>query len=235
MITRKALALTAAGVALVGAAGVAAAGELGDDPESSVAAIEVGRLSEPARPAGGDDRGTSTTTATRGVSGLTELSGRVTQAPDDDGFDDLVVEGIELDFGPDEWTSTVGPTQDFDGDGTAEALADEFRGLRDTDGTFMVRIDDDGDEADVYLINGLTYHDPAGEAPWVSGPAAPTGRDAQVGDDATDDNGGDRDDTVSDDGPGDDSGGDRDGGDDSPGDDSSGDDDGTADQGSGDN
>jgi hypothetical protein len=229
MITRKALALTAAGVVLVGAAGVAAAGELGDDPESSVAAIEVGRLSEPAAPAGAG--GTSTTTATRGVSGLTELSGRVTQAPDDDGFDDLVVEGIELDFGPDEWTSTVGPTQDFDGDGTAEALADEFRGLRDTDGTFMVRIDDDGDEADVYLINGLTYHDPAGEAPWVSGPAAPTGRDAQMGDDdATDDNGGDRDDAVSDDGPGDDSGGDRD----DSGDDSPGDDDGTDDQGSGD-
>ena len=217
MITRKALALSVAGVALVGAAGVAAAGELGDDPESTVAAIEVGRLSEPAA-TGGDDRGTSTTTATRGVAGLTELSGRVTQAPDDDGFDDLVVEGIELDFGPDEWTSTVGATQDFDGDGTSEALADEIRGLRDTDATFMVRIDDDGDEADVYLINGLTYHDPAGEAPWVSGPAAPTGRDAQVDDDhGTDDDG------TDDRGSGDD------GGDDSPGDD-----DGTDDRGSGD-
>jgi hypothetical protein len=185
VITPKTIAITAGGLVLVAGAGTVAASTLGDDPESSVRAVEVGSLSESAS-------GASTSTTGGGsqqVAGLSELSGRVTQAPDDDGFDDLVVDGIELDFGPDEWIARAGPMRDFDDDGEDEALRAEIEGLRDTDATFRVRLDDDGDEADVYLINGLTYHDPAGAPPWQpsgSGSDAATARDDDR-DDAADD------------------------------------------------
>jgi hypothetical protein len=183
VITPKTIALTAGGVALVAGASAVAASAVGDDPESSVEAVEVGSLSDAASASGS----TSTTAGgSRQVSGLSELSGRVTQAPDDDGFDDLVVEGVELDFGPDEWTARAGRMQDFDDDGRVEPLRAEIEGLRDTDATFRVRFDDDGDEADVYLINGLTYHDPAGAPPWEpsgsdSGSGAVTARDDDSG------------------------------------------------------
>jgi hypothetical protein len=185
VITPKTIAITAGGLVLVAGAGTVAASTLSDDPESSVRAVEVGSLSESAS-------GASTSTTGGGsqqVAGLSELSGRVTQASDDDGFDDLVVDGIELDFGPDEWIARAGPMRDFDDDGEREALRAEIEGLRDTDATFRVRLDDDGDEADVYLINDLTYHDPAGAPPWQpsgSGSDAATARDDDR-DDAADD------------------------------------------------
>jgi hypothetical protein len=189
VITRKTIALTAGGVALVAGASAVAASTVGDDPEGSVEAVEVGALSAPASASGS----TSTTAGdSRQIGGLSELSGRVAQAPDDDGFDDLVVDGTELDFGPDEWTARAGPMQDFDDDGRVEALRAEIEGLRGTDATFRVRFDDDGDEADVYLINGLTYHDPAGAPPWdpsasASGSGAVTARDDHSGRDGRDD------------------------------------------------
>jgi hypothetical protein len=226
MPARKTLALAVGGAALVAAAGAATAGALGDDPDGTVEAVEVGRLTDapattattagsPATTRGTGSLGaTTSTTAGVAVPGLTELSGPVTQAPDDDGFDDLVVEGYELDFGPDEWTATIGPTQDFDGDGTAEALRDEVAGLRGTDTTFAVRLDDSGGEAEVYLIGGLTYRNPAGPAPWDPAGGTGGGSDDGAGDDdgggtsggpaeAGDDDGGDddRDDRVE---PGDD-------------------------------
>jgi hypothetical protein len=185
VITPKTIAITAGGLVLVAGAGTVAASTLGDDPESSVRAVEVGSLSESAP-------GASTSTTGGGsqqVAGLSELSGRVTQASDDDGFDDLVVDGIELDFGPDEWIARAGPMRDFDDDGEDEPLRAEIEGLRDTDATFRVRLDDDGDEADVYLINDLTYHDPAGAPPWQpsgSGADAATARDDDRDDDRDD-------------------------------------------------
>ena len=219
-VSRKSLAYPAAGAALLaGAFAFWSTGPAVGDDEDAVEAVEVGRLTD--APAGddGDDRGegpsgstTSTTAADLAVPGLTELSGPVTQAPDDDGFDDLVVEGLELDFGPDEWSATVGPTQDFDRDGRTEALRDEIAGLRGTESTFAVQVDDDGDEAHVFLVNGLTYRDPAGPAPWGaaddgsgggSGGADDSGGDAGDSGDSGDDHGGDvdRDDRVE---PGDD-------------------------------
>ena len=218
-VSRKSLAYPVAGAALI--AGVFAAWSAtgpGDD-EDAVEAVEVGRVTdapagdESAAGRGGDPSGsTSTTAADLAVPGLTELSGPVTQAPDDDGFDDLVVEGIELDFGPDDWSATVGPTQDFDRDGRTEALRDELAGLRGTESTFAVQVDDDGDEAHVFLVNGLTYRDPAGPAPWGatddgsgggSDGADDSADDADDTDDAGDDHGGDvdRDDRAE---PGDD-------------------------------
>jgi hypothetical protein len=197
MITPKTIALAAGGVVLVAGASVVAASTIGDDdPEGRVEAVEVGSLSVPAS---GSESTSTTAGGSRQVSGLSELSGRVTQAPDDDGFDDLVVEGVELDFGPDEWTARAGRMQDFDDDGRAEALRSEIEGLRDTDATFRVRFDDDGDEAEVYLINGLTYHDPAGAPPWepsgsASGSGAVTARDDDSGRDDDADDRDDRDD-----------------------------------------
>jgi hypothetical protein len=220
VITPKTIALTAGGVAIVALAGAAAASAVGDsDPESSVQAVEVGSLADsPASGSSGSSGSTSTTVrGSHQVAGLSELSGRVSQAPDDDGFDDLVVQGVELDFGPDEWTAQAGPMQDYDRDGRVEVLRAEIEGLRGTDSTFRVRFDDRGDEAEVFLINGLTYHDPAGAAPWQSSGTGPvTARDDHGGDDdpadhdVGDDRGGDR---RADDHGGDDHGVDR-GGDD---------------------
>ena len=214
MPARKTIALAVGGAALVAAAGAATAASLGDDPGDAVEAIEVGRLTDAPDATAAADTPT-TTGADVAVPGLTELSGPVTQATDDDGFDDLVVEGLELDFGPDEWSATVGPTQDFDDDGRAEALRDEIAGLRGTDSTFAVRLDDSGDEAEVYLVNGLTYRDPAGAAPWGDDDGG--SGDGGSGDDgstpAADDSGDDdSDDTGGSGGSGDDSGGDDNGG-----------------------
>jgi hypothetical protein len=205
VITPKTIALTAGGVALVAGASAVAASTVGDDPEGRVQAVEVGSLSAPASGSGS----TSTTVGgSRQVGGLSELSGPVTQAPDDDGFDDLVVQGVELDFGPDEWTARAGAMQDFDDDGRVEPLRAEIEGLRGTDATFRVRFDDDGDEAEVYLINGLTYRDPAGAPPWdpsASGSGAVTagddhgGRDDDRDDHDADDDHGGRDDSGRDD------------------------------------
>ncbi|HEX5947275.1 MAG TPA: hypothetical protein VFY82_13400 [Acidimicrobiales bacterium] len=85
----------------------------------------------------------------------------------DDVFDDLEINGVDLDFGPDDWVATAEATADFDGDGTTGALRDELAGLVGQELTVLVRFDDDGDDADVYVIGEHTYRDVSAPAPWL--------------------------------------------------------------------
>jgi len=179
--------LTVFGAAAVGALAGVAFGAMLDDPEPRVSAVELAAGAAPDDTATGASTPTSppATTAettptsseavTQQVPGLDELSGTVTRDPDDDGDgddpDDLAIGRVDLEFGPDRWVATAGPSHDYDGDGTAEPLRDELDGLVGTEATLRVRFDDDGDDADVYLINGLPYRDITGPPPWLSADA----------------------------------------------------------------
>ncbi len=113
---------------------------------------------------------TTVATRTEAVPGLEQLAGVLRRGDD---VDDWYLNGVDLDFGPDGWILTAGPTGDFDGDGTAEPLLTELDALvgRDVTMGVLFEFDDDRDrdDADVYTIAGLTYRDVAGPAPW-SGP-----------------------------------------------------------------
>src|SRR5690606_22547925 len=124
---------------------------------------------------------TTTAPAAEAVVGLDQLVGEL-RAGDDP--DDWSVGGVEVDFGPDGWLVAAPALADFDGDGTAEPVLDELRGLEGTEVTLGVRYeaDDDGerDDADVFTVGGVTYRDPAGgPAPWqAAGDRPATDRDA---------------------------------------------------------
>lgn len=111
---------------------------------------------------------TSTATRTEAVAGLEQLAGVLRRGDD---VDDWYLNGVDLDFGPDGWILTAGPSGDFDGDGTAEPLLAELDALVGRDVTMGVvfEFDDDRDrdDADVHTIEGLTYRDVAGPAPWL--------------------------------------------------------------------
>ena len=63
---------------------------------------------------------------------------------------------------------TAGPGEDYDGDGTPEDLRAELGGLVGQPVKALVRLDHDGDDADVYVLNDLTYRDSAGgPPPWL--------------------------------------------------------------------
>jgi len=85
----------------------------------------------------------------------------------DDVVDDLEINGVDLDFGPDDWVATAEASADFDGDGTTAALRDELAGLVGQELTVLVRFDDDGDDADVYVVGEHTYRDVSAPAPWL--------------------------------------------------------------------
>ena len=105
------------------------------------------------------------------IEALDRLSGALRHGGDTAEF---VLDDIELDFGPDAWVLTAPATADFDGDGTAEVLLAELRGLVGQPVTAMVRLDEDGDDADVFVLNELTYRDSTGaNLPWQ--PAGTTG------------------------------------------------------------
>lgn len=107
----------------------------------------------------------------RRVPGLDEVTGLVSREDPDD-VDELVVGGVELDFGPGDWIAAAGPRQDYDGDGALESVRDELAGLVGQQARFLARIDSKGDDGDVYTINGRPYRDPAGPPPWNTGGAS---------------------------------------------------------------
>jgi hypothetical protein len=151
MIIALALAITAIG---------AAAGwlVLRRDPSVQVGSIPITDLSVRAAP-------TSSATRSEQVEALDRLEGTL-QAGDDPG--QFTLGSVDLDFGPDAWVLTAGPLQDYDQDQTTEPLLDELTGLTGHQVTTLVRPGDDGDEADVYVLNDLPYHDPAGPPPWTT-------------------------------------------------------------------
>lgn len=128
-----------------------------NDPVEQVGAIDVGNVrSTPGVTAGG----------TQEVLALDELAGTFDVRPDD-GDDEYRIGGVELDLGPETWIRTAQATQDYDGDGSTEALQAELQGLDGKEVRLLVRFDDDRDDADVYLIDDLPYRDPtAALAPW---------------------------------------------------------------------
>lgn len=147
----------ALGVAAVGLGGAALADR--DDPTSDVGSISVDQIDIAAT-------SDSPTDGSQQVAALDRIEGTLEQRGDDP--DNFSVGAVELEFGPDAWLLTAGPGEDFDGDGTAEDLLTELEGLVGQQVTAMVRLDNDGDDADVYVLNDLTYRDSAGgPAPWL--------------------------------------------------------------------
>lgn len=100
------------------------------------------------------------------VQGLERLTGQLVAGKD---HDDWYVSGVEVDFGPEGWIATAEAGADFDGDGTAETVLNELRGLAGSEVTLGVRFEsgDDRDDADVYAIGSVAYRDVnGGPAPW---------------------------------------------------------------------
>lgn len=172
MPARKTIAIGVAAAVALGVAGVAGVAAL-DDPDESVDAVGISDAQA--------DLGSSSGEAGAGrqVPGLDELSGVVQRENDDDGdddrdddVDDLEINGVDLDFGPDDWLATADAPADLDGDGTTATMRDELTGLVGQDLTLLVRFDDDGDDADVYVVGDTTYRDVAAPAPWLPDDAA---------------------------------------------------------------
>ena len=104
------------------------------------------------------------------VPGLDQVDGILKRDTDDAA--EFTVGAVELDFGPEAWVLTAAATEDFDDDGRTEKLLAELNGLVGQSVRSAGRIDADGDEADVYLLNDLTYRDPVSDqVPWRPTPA----------------------------------------------------------------
>jgi hypothetical protein len=108
-----------------------------------------------------------TTSATRSqqVEALGRIEGTMRAGDDPDEFN---LGAVELDFGPDAWVLTAGPLQDYDRDQKTEKLIDELVGLNGRPVAAMVRPGNEGDDAEVYVLNDLPYRDPAGPPPWTT-------------------------------------------------------------------
>lgn len=160
--------------AAVGAAAISAAITDPDVGVDSVGMTEVNRAPTMTAPSSGSVSG-PTGPGTRGtevqtVEGLEQLIGALRAGEDPD---DWFVSGIEVDFGPDGWISGAATFGDYDGDGIAEPLLAELRGLEGRSVTLGVRyeIDDERDDADAFTIEGSAFLDPTGgPAPWQSVP-----------------------------------------------------------------
>lgn len=138
------------------------------DPEESVAPVVVDEVS--AAPPVSGQAGTTQ----EQIEALDRLSGSLRHGGDTAEF---VLDDIELDFGPDAWVLTAPATADFNRNGTVEPLLTELQSLVDQPVTAMVRLDEDGDDADVFVLNDLTYRDSTGaNLPWQ--PAATSGTPA---------------------------------------------------------
>lgn len=131
-----------------------------DDPEQAVGTVNLTDASSQPGPGSSDSQQ---------IPALDELTGVVDRTGDD--IDDLAVGGVDLDFGPESWVADAGALEDYDADGSAEALGVELDGLVGTEVRLRVHLDNDGDDADVYAINELTYRAVSGPAPWQSGDA----------------------------------------------------------------
>lgn len=160
----RVVAAAAMAVAFLALGGVALAAQ--DDPVEKVAAVDLG----PFRITAGTGATRAADSAQR-VAALDRIEGTLERLGDD--ADDLFIGTVELELGSEQWLHTAGPLQDFDGDGTPEDLLSEVDALIGQPVTALVRLDDDGDEGDVYVLNDLVYRDSAGgPAPWQQGRTA---------------------------------------------------------------
>ena len=155
--------VAAAAVTAVVAIGASVTAAAQEDPTVEIGAVAVDqvRLSSPTA---------STSAREQQVEALERLDGTLTMLGDDP--EDFYIGPIELEFGPEAWVMTAGPSEDFDGDGNLERLLNELRGLVGRPVTALVRLDNDGDEANVYRLNDLTFRDSAGgRPPWLAADA----------------------------------------------------------------
>jgi uncharacterized membrane protein YkoI len=148
---RKRLVAGGAAIAVAASVGTWAVVAAVDDPDERVDTVQLGAIST---------GGSATTGA------LEVLAGNVEHTGED--VDDLTVDGIELDFGPDEWVTSAGAVGDLDADGRDEDLAAELEGLVGQDVDLRVAFDDDGerDDADVYEVGDVVFREAGGPAPW---------------------------------------------------------------------
>ena len=94
---------------------------------------------------------------------LTEVTGVVSLLGDE-----VMMDGRELDIGPDRWAQSTLAPSDVDGDGTIESWWDETRGLIGTEVTVLALGDDE--DLDVFDIAGVTLRPPYSEVPpWSDG------------------------------------------------------------------
>jgi hypothetical protein len=155
--------VVAAAVVAVVAIGASVTAAAQEDPTVEIGAVAVDqvRLSSPTA---------SSSARQQQVEALERLDGTLTMLGDDP--EDFYIGPIELEFGPEAWVMTAGPSEDFDGDGNLERLLNELRGLVGRPVTALVRLDNDGDEANVYRLNDLTFRDSAGgRPPWLAADA----------------------------------------------------------------
>ena len=135
-----------------------------DDPTLEVVPVPVDRVGLNPSPA-------SANPSNLEVPGLDRIDGILNRDTDD--VAEFTVGAVELDFGPEAWVLTAEATEDFDDDGRTETLLAELDGLVGQSVRSAGRVDADGDEAEVYLLNDLTYRDPASDqVPWRPTPAA---------------------------------------------------------------
>lgn len=163
LVTASVAGLVVAAVAFGGAALLSR-----DDPSVGVGPVRIGQVDlagttddQPpdAQPPDAPPTGAQQVAALETVEGTLERRG--------DDPDDFYLGAVELSFGPDEWVLTAGPSDDYDGDGAPEDLLVELEGLIGQPVLALVRLDNDGDDADVYVLNDVTYRDSAGgPAPW---------------------------------------------------------------------
>lgn len=153
------LAFTATALAAGALAGGAVALNSRDNPVQDISAIHVDHLAvEPSSTLDDPD-----STGNRAIAALDVVEGTFHRRDDDE----FGIGSIELEIGPDEWVRTAGKLDDFDGDGKTEKFRDELNGMVGKNVAAKVRLDDDGDDADVFQLNNLTYRDSAGgPAPW---------------------------------------------------------------------
>jgi hypothetical protein len=86
--------------------------------EIGVVAVDQVRLSSPTAAASARQQQ---------VEALERLHGTLARLGDDP--EDFYIGPIELEFGPEAWVMTAGPSEDFDGDGSRERQLNELRGL----------------------------------------------------------------------------------------------------------
>ena len=109
---------------------------------------------------------TSTTSAvSQSVDGLERLQGVL--LPSDEA-DEWLLAGLEIDIGPVAWMRQTIAESDIDGNGAAESIYEELRGVSGTDIEIWVRFDNTRDDAELFAIEQTFIRDPtAQEPPWA--------------------------------------------------------------------
>ena len=87
--------------------------------------------------------------------------------------DRFVLNGEDIDFGPDWYVTSTTARHDYDGDGTPETLRAEVDGLLGRVVELAVDRPGRGGDRDVYAINEVPYREAGCPPPWAGGPAGP--------------------------------------------------------------